>query len=226
MVAHAGTRLLADLADKTGLSSGFIQALGLGRLRRSAHDPDRVGVDLAVLLADGGEAIADLAVLRQQPRLFGPVASDATAWRVLDSIDEPALARVRAARAAAREVAWAQLAETRRSVPATVVLGRPVPGFVLDIDATVVCCHSEKESAAPTWKHTFGYHPLLCFLDGTGEALAGLLRPGNAGSNTAADHITVLQRAWSRSPTSTGRAARSDPQRFRGQQPRVPRPHP
>jgi hypothetical protein len=200
VVAHAGTRLLADLADKTGLTSGFIQALGLGRQRRSAHDPGRVAIDLAVLLADGGEAIADLAVLRQQPRLFGPVASDATAWRVLDSIDEPALARVRAARAAARELAWAQLAETRRSVPATVVLGRPVPGFVLDIDATIVWCHSEKESAAPTWKHTFGYHPLLCFLDGTGEALAGLLRPGNAGSNTAADHITVLQRALQQIP--------------------------
>ena len=200
VVAHAGTRLLADLADKTGLTSGFIEALGLGRQRRSAHDPGRVAVDLAVLLADGGEAIADLAVLRQQPRLFGPVASDATAWRVLDSIDEPALARVRAARAAAREVAWAQLAETRRTLPATVVLGRPVPGFVLDLDATIVLCHSEKESAAATWKHTFGYHPLLCFLDGTGEALAGLLRPGNAGSNTAADHITVLQRALQQIP--------------------------
>jgi hypothetical protein len=200
VVAHAGTRLLADLADRTGLTSGFIQALALGRQRRSAHDPGRVAVDLAVLLADGGEAIADLAVLRQQPRLFGPVASDATAWRVLDSIDESALARVRAARAAARELAWAQLAETRRAVSATVVLGRPVPGFVLDIDATIVLCHSEKEAAAPTWKHTFGYHPLLCFLDGTGEALAGLLRPGNAGSNTAADHITVLQRALQQIP--------------------------
>jgi len=200
VVAHAGTRLLSDLADKTGLTSGFLQALGVGRLRRSAHDPGRVAVDLAVLLADGGEAIADLAVLRQQPRLFGPVASDATAWRVLDSIDEPALARLRAARAGARELAWAQLVETRRSLPASVVLGRELPGFVLDIDATIVCCHSEKEAAAPTWKHTFGYHPLLCFLDGTGEALAGLLRPGNAGSNTAADHITVLQHALEQIP--------------------------
>jgi hypothetical protein len=200
VVAHAGTRLLADLADKAGLTSGFIDALGLGRQRRSPHDPGRVAVDLAVLLADGGEAIADLAVLRQQPRLFGPVASDATAWRVLNGIDEQALSRVRAARAAARELAWAQLAETRRSVPATVVLGRVLAGFVLDLDATIVLCHSEKESAAPTWKHTFGYHPLLCFLDGTGEALAGLLRPGNAGSNTAADHITVLQRALEQIP--------------------------
>ena len=200
VVGHAGTRLLADLADKTGLSRGFVQALGLDRVRRSAHEPGRVAVDLAVLLADGGEAIADLAVLRQQPGLLGPIASDATAWRVLDSIDAPALVRLRAARAAARELAWAQLTETRRALPATTILGRATPGFVLDIDATIVLCHSEKENTAPTWKRTFGYHPLLCFLDATGEALAGMLRPGNAGSNTAADHITVLDQALTQIP--------------------------
>ncbi|GIH20676.1 hypothetical protein Raf01_88480 [Rugosimonospora africana] len=73
--------------------------------------------------------------------------------------------------------------------------GQPIPAFVLDMDASIVICHSEKESAAPTWKHTFGYHPLFCFLDATGEALAAILRPGNAGSNTTADHITVLDLA-------------------------------
>jgi hypothetical protein len=133
------------------------------------HEPGRVAVDLAVLLADGGETMADLGVLRQQPELFGRVASDATAWRVLDAIDEPALARVRAARAVARELAWLQLAETRDRVPGTTVLDRVLPGFVLDIDATIVLSHSEKESAAATWKRSFGFHPLLCFLDGTGE---------------------------------------------------------
>ena len=110
------------------------------------------------------------------------------------------MARLRAARAAARELAWAQLAETRRPVPATTVLGRVLPGFVLDIDATIVLAHSEKESAAATWKNSFGFHPLLCFLDGSGEALAGLLRPGNAGSNTAVDHITVLGHALAQIP--------------------------
>jgi hypothetical protein len=179
---------------------GFRSSVGLDRLRRSAHEPGRVAVDLAVLLADGGETIADLGVLRQQPDLFGPVASDATAWRVLAAIDELGLARMRAARAAARELAWLQLAETQGRVPGTTVLDRVLPGFVLDIDATIVVCHSEKESAAPTWKHTFGFHPLLCFLDGTGEALAALLRAGNAGSNTAADHITVLDRALQQIP--------------------------
>jgi Transposase DDE domain group 1 len=67
----------------------------------------------------------------------------------------------------------------------------------LDVDATITIDHSDnKENAAATWKHTFGYHPLLVFLDrpdiAAGEALAGLLRPGNAGSNTAADHVKVL----------------------------------
>ena len=200
VVGHAGVRLLTDLADKTGLTSGFVQALGLGRVRRAMHEPGRVAVDLAVLLADGGEAIADLAVLRQQSGLFGCVASDPTAWRVLDAIDVAALARLRAARAAARELAWLQVLETRRSLPATTVLGRALPGFVLDIDATIVLAHSEKEAAAPTWKHTFGFHPLLCFLDATGEALAGLLRSGNAGSNTATDHITVLGQALQQIP--------------------------
>ncbi len=57
---------------------------------------------------------------------------------------------------------------------------------MIDLDATVVVCHSEKEQTAPTFKHTFGYHPMLAFLDNTGEALAGLLRAGNAGANTAA----------------------------------------
>ena len=104
------------------------------------------------------------------------------------------------ARDTARELAWLQLLETRRSLPATRVLGRALPGFVLDIDATIVLAHSEKQAAAPTWKHTFGYHPLLCFLDATGEALAAMLRPGNAGSNTAADHITVLGQALQQIP--------------------------
>jgi hypothetical protein len=158
-----------------------------------------VAVDLAVMLADGGEAIADLAVLRNQPELFGSVASDATAWRVLNGIGAPALAGVRAARARARELAWVQAAETGR-LPSSTVGGFAMPGLVLDLDATIVISHSEKEQAAKTWKKTWGYHPLLCFLDATGEALAGLLRPGNAGSNTAADHITVLDQALAQIP--------------------------
>jgi hypothetical protein len=165
VVGHAGVRLLADLADVTGLTAAFSEALAPLRIRRGGHDPGRVAVDVAVMLADGGEAIADLAVLRDQPQLFGPVASDPTAWRVLADLDTDALDRLRAARAAARELAWAQRFESHAALPEVSVAGRPVPGLVLDVDASIVICHSEKESASRTWKKTFGYHPLFCFLD-------------------------------------------------------------
>lgn len=199
-MAHTGARLLTDLAEATGLRQQFSEALAVLRQRDAGHDPGRVAVDLAVMLADGGQAICDLAVLRDQPGLFGMVASDATAWRVLAGIDTDALVRLRAARAAAREVAWAQAAETRGGLPVSTAAGVPIPGLVLDMDASIVVCHSEKQSTAPTWKHTFRYHPLFCFLDATGEALSGLLRPGNAGSNTTADHITVLDHALAQVP--------------------------
>lgn len=200
MVSHAGSRLLADLAEVTGLTSAFTSALRRLRPRGTGHDPGRVAVDLAVMLADGGETITDLAVLRDQREVFGPVASTPTAWRLLADIGPPALAALQAARATAREIAWLQAADTRDGIPASRAGGRDLPGLVLDLDATLVTCHSEKEQAAATYKRGFGYHPLLCFLDNTGEALAAVLRPGNAGANTAADHITVLDQALAQIP--------------------------
>ncbi len=200
VVGHASARLLADLADATGLTGGFSEALAPLRVRESGHDPGRIAIDLAVLLADGGTTISDLAVLRNEPALFGPVASDPTAWRLLSNVDEAALSRLRDTRARARELAWAQTSEIGNSPPASTAAGQPVPGLVLDVDATIVICHSENESATRTWKKTSGFHPLLCFLDGTREALSGLLREGRAGSNTTADHITVLDRALQQIP--------------------------
>ncbi|MEU3521628.1 IS1380 family transposase [Streptomyces sp. NPDC006654] len=200
VVSHAGSRLLADLADATGLTVAFTNALRRLRPRGTAHSPGRIAVDLAVMLADGGEAITDLALLRDQADVFGPVTSTPTAWRLLAGIDPAALAALRAARAAAREVAWMQAADTSPGIPAAHAGGRDLAGLVLDIDATLVTCHSEKEQAAATYKRGFGYHPLLCFLDNTGEALAGVLRPGNAGANTAADHIAVLEQALAQIP--------------------------
>jgi hypothetical protein len=200
VVGHAGARLLADLADATGLTGAFSDALAGLRVRQGGHDPGRVAVDVAVMLADGGQAIADLAVLRDQPALFGLVASDPTAWRVLSDVDAAALRRLRAARAQARELAWAQTVETRGRLPASTAAGQPIPGLVLDLDASIVICHSEKESASKTWKKNCGYHPLFCFLDGTREALSALLREGRAGSNTTADHITVLDAALAQIP--------------------------
>ena len=201
VVSHVGSRLLAELADRSTLTGQLSAALaGLGR-PRAVHDPGRVLVDLAVAVADGGECISDIAVLADRPGLFGPVASDSTVWRLLAQLGAAELDAVAVARAAAREVAWAQRAEMCGAVvPAARAAGRVLPGLVIDLDATIVICHSEKESAAATFKSTFGYHPILAFLDNSGEFLAGLLRPGNAGANTAADHVTVLDAAIAQIP--------------------------
>lgn len=183
---HAGARLLADLADAVGLTAALSMAMAPTKQRRSGHDRGDVLVDLAVAIADGSEAISDLATLRDQPDVFGTVASHPTVWRTLEAVDDAALARIKTARAEARSRAWAAGAD---------------PGFyVIDIDATLVNAHSDKEHAAPTWKRGFGFHPLLAYLDATGEALAGVLRPGNAGSGTAVDHVSVLADALAQLP--------------------------
>jgi Transposase DDE domain group 1 len=119
---------------------------------------------------------------------------------VLSSMDSQALDRLRMARAAAREMSWAQIIESRGALPGSTAAGQPIPGLVLDLDASIVICHSEKENTTHTWKKSFGYPPLFCFLDGTREALAGLLREGRAGSNTTADHIAVLDAALTQIP--------------------------
>src|SRR5690349_9906808 len=135
VVGHAGARLLADVAEVTGLDRAFGDALAGLRQRRGRHDPGRTAVDLAVMLADGGEAIADLAVLRDQAQLFGSVASDPTAWRLLSKLDLGLLRELAQARARAREIAWAQRIETRGGLPRTTAAGSTVPGLILDMDA-------------------------------------------------------------------------------------------
>jgi hypothetical protein len=201
VASHVGSRLLADVADRTTLTTELSQALSGLRKPRSRHDPGRVLVDLAVAVADGATTISDIAVLADQEALFGAVASDSTCWRLLDSLDDSQLAAVAAARARAREVAWAQHAETRGApFPPARVSGRDLAVLVLDLDASIVVCHSEKERAAPTFKGSFGYHPMLAFCDNTGEFLAAALRRGDAGANTAADHIDVLDAALAQLP--------------------------
>jgi Transposase DDE domain group 1 len=207
VVSHVGARLLADLADLTTLT-GQLSTIFAGRVApQLVHDPGRVLVDVGVMLADGGECISDIATLADQREVFGAVASDSTCWRVLDAISAEDLNGVAAARAAAREVAWAQRAEaTGHALPASLVAGQPLldrvgrPVLVIDEDATIVVTHSEKQSAAATFKHSFGFHPVLAFCDNSNEALAGMLRPGNAGSNTAADLIVVLDQALTQIP--------------------------
>ncbi len=214
VASPAGSGLLADLGSMTGLDRGFADAVGGRRQRRSAHDPGRVLADLAVLLADGGETISDLGVLRDQPDLSGQVASTATAWRVLESIGESGLGRLRTARAAARERAWLARADLGRDIPVLRAGGRAWPGLVIDLDATLVIAHSDKELARPSFKGGYGYHPLLAFPGNTSEALAGILRPGNAGSDTAADHIHLTRLALAQIPDhETPRPAHPDPRR-------------
>lgn len=191
VVAHAGSVALRLLADRVGLTGALSDSLA----RRSfvpVHDRGRVLVDLAVLLADGGEAIADIDVLRHQGEVLGPVASAPTVWRTLDELTPAALRRIETARARVRRHVWSQLAELPPSKAAGVDLGDTV---VLDVDATLVTSHSDKESARPTFKGGFGFHPIAVWCDNTEEMLAVTLRPGNAGANTAVDHIDVLGRA-------------------------------
>lgn len=188
LVSHAGTYLLTELAGRTGLTEALSRAMAPTRERRSAHDPGVVLRDLCVSIADGGDCVSDLGVLRGQEVLFGPVASETTAHRVIKSIDAGLLGEIRAARAAARECAWDAGARPEE--------------ITLDFDATLLTAHSEKEEAAGNYKGGFGFHPLLCYLDETGEALAGLLRAGNAGANSAADHFAVLELALDQLPAS------------------------
>jgi hypothetical protein len=201
VVSHAGSRLLADVADRTTLTAELGEALVGLRKPRSRHDPGRVLVDMAVAVADGATTISDVAVLADQAALFGAVASDSTCWRLLDQLDTAQLGAVALARAGAREVMWAQRAElSGQSFPPARAAGRELSGLVIDLDASIVVCHSEKEQAAPTFKKSFGFHPMLAFCDNTGEFLSAVLRRGNAGSNTAVDHITVLDAALAQLP--------------------------
>src|ERR1700722_3716883 len=188
LVSHAGSALLSQVADTVGLRRALSSGLGAVKQRRRGHDPGRVICDLAVMLADGGECVADLSAVREQDALFGSVASDSTAFRTVQKIAQTPgmLDAVRAAHAYARERFW-ELA------------GAP-DRLTIDVDATLICAHSEKENAAGNYKHGYGFHPLGAYTDETREALAIMLRAGNAGSNTAADHVTVIDRALAQIP--------------------------
>jgi hypothetical protein len=191
LISSAGGVLLAQTARACGVERGLSEALSSWRSPLAVHDPGKIVADLAIAVALGGDCAADVAVVRAQPEVFGAVASDPTVSRLIDRLAhdaDRALAAIRAARADARARVWAAA-----GVP------RQAGLLVLDLDATLVTAHSEKEWAARTWKKGFGFHPLLAFVDhgdgGTGEPITGLLRRGNAGSNTTADHISVLDDA-------------------------------
>ena len=209
LVSHAGGALLVETARRSGLAQGLSRSLGPWRRPLAIHDPGKVVLDLAIAVALGGDAACDVAVLRAQPGVFGLVASDPTVSRLIARLAQDAdaaLEAINTARAAARERVW-QWA------------GAPTQDekVVIDLDATLLDAHSEKEQASRTWKKGYGFHPLLGFVDhgvgGAGEPVAELLRPGKAGSNTAADHVAVLDAALAqlpepvRTPDAAGRVA-------------------
>ncbi|MFZ5852322.1 MAG: IS1380 family transposase [Actinomycetota bacterium] len=188
-VSMAGAQLLVETARVSGVDAALSAALDRWRKPRAVHDPGKIFLDLALTLAVGGDCPADAALLRAGGQLFGPVASASTICRLVDDLAEDleaALAAMRSARAEAR--AWVRHLTAGQTTQAGEVL--------VDIDATLVTAHSEKQDAAPTYKRGFGFHPLMAYLDhgpdGTGEGLAGLLRPGNANAGAAADHLAVL----------------------------------
>ncbi len=188
LVSHAGTALLGRVADKVGLTGALSVGLAAIKQRRRGHDPGAVIRDLAVMLADGGECLSDLGGVREQDALFGSVASDSTAFRMVDRIASTpgSLGAVRDAHARARARFWELSGAPER--------------LTIDVDATLITAHSEKEQAAGNYKHGYGFHPLGAYADETREALAMILRPGNAGSNTAADHKTVIDLALAQIP--------------------------
>ena len=198
VVSHAGVGILREVAGLTGLSAQVTAALADTYRGPWTYAPGAVFADLAAAVAGGADCIDGVGQrCGDREHVFGAAASTTTMWRLVDArIDAKHLPGIRAARAHARDKAWAAGAA-------------PAPGewLHLDIDATITIDHSDnKEQAAATWKKTWGHHSLLAFLDRSeiagGEALAGLLRPGNAGSNTAADHVQVLQWALESLPAA------------------------
>lgn len=199
VVSQAGAVLLVETVRKVGLDTAVSAAMAPWRKPRTVHDPGKVLLDVALATALGGDCLADVdTMLRAEPDVFGPVASDPTVSRLIDALaaaGPKARTAIRTARAEVRTRVW-DLAGTN---------GPAADGSVIvDIDGVLVLAHSEKQDATATWKKTFGHHPLVAFVDhglaGSGEPVAALLRPGNAGSNTAADHIETAQLALAQLP--------------------------
>lgn len=228
-VSQAGATVLVDTIRATGLDQALTAALSRWRAPTATHDPAKILCDLTLTLALGGDCLADVTSLRTEPDLFGLVASDPTVSRLIDTLArdaDRALAAVNTTRAHVRATAWAVAAD--QAPDHNTSADHPL---IVDLDATLLDAHSDKENAARTFKHRYGFHPLCAFVDhggtGTGEPLAMLLRPGNAGSNTAADHITVTREALRQLPFTakrrTCRTESADPHRRRRRHPRVHR---
>ncbi|NUL03188.1 IS1380 family transposase [Streptomyces lunaelactis] len=207
VVSQAGAVLLVETVRKSGLDTAISAALTSWRRPRAVHDPGKILLDIALATALGGDCLADVGILRAEPDVFGPVASDPTVSRLIDALaasGPKALAAIRGARSQVRTRVWEMAGANSPAADDSVIV---------DIDGVLVLAHSEKQDATATWKKTFGHHPLVAFVDhgsaGSGEPVAALLRPGNAGSNTAADHITTAQLALAQLPKHLRRGRRT-----------------
>ncbi len=177
LVSHAGTALLSELADRTGLTQAMSEAMADCGISWNTHDPGVVLTHLAVSIADGADCLSDFEALREQSELFGDVASVTTAWRAVKATASTELRQIPKAVAGAREIVWAKA---------------PPGDITIDFDATLVNVASEKQDARPTYKKGYGFSPIGAWCDTTGEPLAAMLRPGNAGPNDADDHLELL----------------------------------
>src|ERR1700736_3463984 len=190
---HAGCVLPRMLADATGLTEGLSAAVS-----RPEVTDDRGAVlrDVAVSICDGGRDISDVVVLGQQPRLFAPVASIPAVWRSWNELDASDIAAITVVRNRIRPKVWEAIAARHGAIPpAPTCYGDLGCTIVIRIDASLVDSHSDKQHAAGNFKGGWGFHPLMAWCDNTGELLAIIPRPGNAGSNTAADHIAIIDAA-------------------------------
>jgi hypothetical protein len=214
--SHVGAALLAELADRLGLTEELGRRANRG-VRAGSHDRGAVLRDLVVMLADGGDCVSDLRTLRQQPELFGEVCSASTAWRVLVEevgADPRGTVGLWSALARVREHAWALGAA-------------PTGPLRIDLDATLIQAHSDKQGAAGAYKGGFGFHPLAAWLDrgdGTGEALAGFFGP--ATPPPTPPPITGMCLRWRCWPAQVAtRPADPGPRRLRRRYPRLRRRH-
>ena len=190
VVAHVGLHALGSFADRLGLGDALSSRIPWSGAGVPIHDRGKVLVQAALMLSGGGESCLDIEHLRIGGDLFGSVPSDTTVARTFHEITSSTRSGIAEAMAEIRAEVWSRSSTTTGTDP-----------VLLDIDASLVEIHSEnKEQTAPTFKGGFGFHPLFCFADATGETLSALLRPGNAGSNTVADHITVLDDAIAQLP--------------------------
>ena len=220
VVSQAGSVLLVETVRKTGLDQAISQALAPWRKPRAVHGPGKVLLDLALAVALGGDCLADVAMLRAEAAVFGPVASDPTVSRLIDTLaasGEKALQAIRSARSEVRDRVWSLAGENAPDTDGQVTV---------DLDGVLVIAHSDKQDAAATWKKTYGHHPLTAFVDhgpgGTGEPVAALLRPGNAGSNTAArPHHHRPARPGPATGALPARAADAHPHGLRRRHPRL-----